>query len=107
MQLVAPRAVTIAVAILAIICTMNLMVSLFVIIFNFFTFLPFQLFTFKRWGFCPNRLISLSGYIARWLCVSAIATVLVAALRILDVAAVATGHALQHVSIFIQTGNLN
>ena len=31
MQLVAPRAVTIAVAILAIICTMNLMVSLFVI----------------------------------------------------------------------------
>ena len=36
MQLVAPRAVTIAVAILAIICTMNLMVSLFVIVgFNF------------------------------------------------------------------------
>jgi len=31
MQLVAPRAVTIAVAILAIICTMNLTVSLFVI----------------------------------------------------------------------------
>jgi len=31
---VAPSAVTIAVAILAIICTMNLMVSLFVIIFN-------------------------------------------------------------------------
>jgi hypothetical protein len=33
MQLVAPRAVTIAVAILAIICTMNLMVSLFVMVF--------------------------------------------------------------------------
>ena len=32
MQLVAPRAVTIAVAILAIICTMNLIVSLFVIV---------------------------------------------------------------------------
>ena len=32
---VAPSAVTIAVAILAIICTMNLMVSLFVIVFNF------------------------------------------------------------------------
>jgi hypothetical protein len=32
MQLVAPRAVTIAVAILAIICTMNLMVSLFVMV---------------------------------------------------------------------------
>jgi hypothetical protein len=32
MQLVAPRAVTIAVAILAIICTINLMVSFFVII---------------------------------------------------------------------------
>jgi hypothetical protein len=31
---VAPSAVTIAVAILAIICTMNLMVSLFVIFFN-------------------------------------------------------------------------
>ena len=64
MQLVAPSAVTIAVAIDAIICTMNLMVSLFVIIFNFFTFLPFQLFTFKRWGFRPARLISLSGYVA-------------------------------------------
>ena len=35
MQLVAPRAVTIAVAILAIICTMNLMVSLFVIVLIF------------------------------------------------------------------------
>ena len=35
MQLVAPRAVTIAVAILAIICTMNLMVSLFVMVFIF------------------------------------------------------------------------
>ena len=34
MQLVAPRAVTIAVAILAIICTMNLMVSLFVMVLN-------------------------------------------------------------------------
>ena len=34
MQLVAPSAVTIAVAIDAIICTMNLMVSLFVIFFN-------------------------------------------------------------------------
>ena len=33
-QLAAPRAVTIAVAILAIICTMNLIVSLFVIFFN-------------------------------------------------------------------------
>ena len=32
MQLVAPRAVTIAVEILAIICTMNLMVSLFVMV---------------------------------------------------------------------------
>jgi hypothetical protein len=32
MQLVAPRAVTIAVAIDAIICTMNLMVSLFVMV---------------------------------------------------------------------------
>ena len=32
MQLVAPSAVTIAVAILAIICTMNLMVSFFVMI---------------------------------------------------------------------------
>ena len=32
---VAPSAVTIAVAILAIICTMNLIVSLFVIMFNF------------------------------------------------------------------------
>ena len=64
MQLVAPSAVTIAVAIDAIICTMNLMVSLFVIVFNFFTFLPFQLFTFKRWGFRPARLISLSGYVA-------------------------------------------
>ena len=40
---VAPSAVTIAVAIDAIICTMNLMVSLFVIIFNF---LPFYLFNF-------------------------------------------------------------
>ena len=67
MQLVAPRAVTIAVAIDAIICTMNLMVSLFVIIFIFFTFLPFQLFTFKRWGFRPARLISLAwGFSARW-----------------------------------------
>ena len=35
MQLVAPRAVTIAVAIDAIICTMNLMVSLLLIMFNF------------------------------------------------------------------------
>ena len=35
MQLVAPRAVTIAVAILAIICTMNLMVSLFVMVLIF------------------------------------------------------------------------
>ena len=34
MQLVAPRAVTIAVAILAIICTMNFNVSFFVIIVN-------------------------------------------------------------------------
>ena len=34
MQLVAPRAVTIAVAILAIICTMNFNVSFFVIIIN-------------------------------------------------------------------------
>jgi hypothetical protein len=34
MQLVAPRAVTIAVAIDAIICTMNLMVSLFVMVLN-------------------------------------------------------------------------
>ena len=34
MQLVAPRAVTIAVAILAIICTMNFNVSFFVIAFN-------------------------------------------------------------------------
>ena len=33
-QLVAPRAVTIAVAILAIICTMNLIVSFFVIMVN-------------------------------------------------------------------------
>ena len=33
-QLVAPRAVTIAVAILAIICTMNLIVSLFVMVLN-------------------------------------------------------------------------
>ena len=35
MQLVAPRAVTIAVAIDAIICTMNLMVSLFVMVLMF------------------------------------------------------------------------
>ena len=35
MQLVAPRAVTIAVAIDAIICTMNLMVSLFVMVLIF------------------------------------------------------------------------
>ena len=34
MQLVAPRAVTIAVAILAIICTINFNVSFFVIIIN-------------------------------------------------------------------------
>ena len=34
MQLVAPRAVTIAVAILAIICTINFNVSFFVIAFN-------------------------------------------------------------------------
>ena len=34
MQLVAPRAVTIAVAILAIICTMNFTVSLLLIMFN-------------------------------------------------------------------------
>ena len=34
MQLVAPRAVTIAVAILAIICTMNFNVSFFVIMVN-------------------------------------------------------------------------
>ena len=34
MQLVAPRAVTIAVAIDAIICTMNLMVSLFVMVID-------------------------------------------------------------------------
>ena len=34
MQLVAPRAVTIAVAIDAIICTMNLIVSLFVMVLN-------------------------------------------------------------------------
>ena len=61
---VAPRAVTIAVAIDAIICTMNLMVSLFVIIFIFFTFLPFQLFTFKRWGFRPARLIALTWVVA-------------------------------------------
>ena len=43
MQLVAPSAVTIAVATDAMICTMNLMVSLFVIIF---IFLPFYLFNF-------------------------------------------------------------
>ena len=36
MQLVAPSAVTIAVATDAMICTMNLMVSLFVIILSFF-----------------------------------------------------------------------
>ncbi len=84
---VAPSAVTIAVAIDAIICTMNLMVSLFVIVFNF---LPFQLFTFKRWGFRPARLISISRYITRWLGVSAAiaTTVLITALGILDVAAV-------------------
>jgi hypothetical protein len=35
MQLVAPRAVTIAVAIDAIICTMNLMVSLLVMVIDF------------------------------------------------------------------------
>jgi len=52
---VAPSAVTIAVAILAIICTMNLMVSLFVIFFNVSLgfaawlrqeFLNFLIFTF-------------------------------------------------------------
>ena len=45
MQLVAPSAVTIAVATDAMICTMNLMVSLFVIIFIFylFTFSTFYL----------------------------------------------------------------
>ena len=52
---VVPRAVTIAVAILAIICTMNLMVSLFVIFFNVSLgfaawlrqeFLNFLIFTF-------------------------------------------------------------
>ena len=52
----------------AMICTINLMVSLFVIIFIFFTFLPFQLFTFKRWGFRPARLISLSWYYAALWC---------------------------------------
>ena len=45
MQLVAPRAVTIAVAIDAIICTMNLMVSLFVmvLIFKFYHFYNFYI----------------------------------------------------------------
>ena len=62
MQLVAPSAVTIAVAIDAIICTMNLTVSLLVINSSFLYLFTF--FTFKRWGFRPARLISLSGYIA-------------------------------------------
>jgi hypothetical protein len=40
MQLVAPRAVTIAVAIDAIICTMNLMVSLFVMVIDVRYYIP-------------------------------------------------------------------
>ena len=54
MQLVAPRAVRIAVAADAMICAMNLMVSFFVIVLNF----NYQLSTVRRWGFCPKRLIS-------------------------------------------------
>ena len=56
MQLVAPRAVTIAVAILAIICTMNLMVSLFVmvLIFKFYHFYNFYIV--QRVGATPLTL---------------------------------------------------
>ena len=54
MHEVAPSAVTIAVAIDAIICTMNLMVSLFVIISNFYIF-TFSHFYIKRVGaFAPH-----------------------------------------------------
>ena len=54
MQLVAPRAVTIAVAIDAIICTMNLMVSLFVMVL-IFKFYHFYNFYIKRVGaFAPH-----------------------------------------------------
>ena len=58
-QLVAPRAVRIAVAIDAIICTINFTVSFLLItqFFNFylFTFLLFYLFTFKIGrGLSPN-----------------------------------------------------
>ena len=51
---VAPSAVTIAVAIDAIICTMNLMVSLLLIMFNFLIF-SFLHFYIKRVGaFAPH-----------------------------------------------------
>ena len=48
-QLVAPRAVRMAVAMLATICTIHLNVSFFVILlsFNFFTFYPFHSLLFN------------------------------------------------------------
>ena len=61
---VAPSAVTIAVAIDAIICTMNLMVSLFVIVY---IFLPFYLFNFlplSVGAFAPRALIALAWVVA-------------------------------------------
>ena len=50
MQLVAPRAVTIAVAIDAIICTMNLMVSLFVMVLIFKIYHFYNFYIVQRVG---------------------------------------------------------
>jgi len=58
MQLVAPRAVTIAVAILAIICTMNLMVSLFVMVIKILRFA--RLCRFYKGG-TPTKRITWRG----------------------------------------------
>ena len=76
--------------------------------------LPFYFFTFKRWGFRPARLISLSGYIARWLGVTT-ATIawlgvlgrLVLTIVFLDVTVVGTGHTLHLFAIAVKTGNLH
>ena len=51
MQLVVPRAVTIAVAILAIICTMNFRVSFLLIMVN----VQWSMFNDEWWGLRPNH----------------------------------------------------
>ena len=91
-QLVAPSAVTMAVATDAMICTMNLNVSLLLIIL--LLFYPFTLFSFKQArGFRPKRLIAVVWQTATCLAgVTAVATtiaivaILIIILRILDIA---------------------